>query len=329
MKGREWCEGESVSWWNQGIIHSQLRRSFSHDYKRPGVYLITVLKNDSIPTLSSLRGNPSDENNCYAELSETGRMIVEAVREFNNRNEGILNIRHYVVMPDHLHFTIRVMEKLKFHLGIYLSYFFKDCSHRVWRYQNSKGDSFFKRGYNDKILYQYEQWVNRDNYIAENPRRALLRQLYPQFYYNGVIKREDGKIFNSYGNIALISYPEKILVRYTSKRSREDNMARNRICRELAEEGFVMVSPFIHGMEKELWMEGLERGWKMIRIIENAFENRKHPSKTMHEYCSTGNLLLVSLRRIGERSDQTLSKRDICMEMNGLAEMVVDNRWRY
>ncbi|MDE6443134.1 MAG: hypothetical protein K2K64_01745 [Muribaculaceae bacterium] len=232
-------------------------------------------------------------------------------------------------MPDHLHFTVRVSIELDFHLGIYLSYFFKDCSHRLWKFQNEKGESFFKKGYNDKILYQYEQWEIWDEYIVDNPRRALLRQLYPEFYHNGEIKKEDGKRFNCYGNIPLISYPEKVVVRYTSRRSRKDNIARNMICRELAQEGFVLVSPFVHGMEKELWKEGLEKGWKMIRIIENAYEKRRHPSKTMHEYCSTGNLLLVSLRRIGERSSPNLSKRDICMEMNALAESIVSAQWRY
>ncbi|MDE6754835.1 MAG: hypothetical protein K2J82_09535 [Muribaculaceae bacterium] len=135
---------EEIPWWNQGIIHSQLRRAFNHDYKRPGVYLITVLKNDSTPVLSALKGNPSElDQKCFAEPTEIGRIILKAVCEFNNRNKELLNIRHYVIMPDHLHFTIRVLNELRFHLGIYLSYFFKDCSQRLWHHKNYRGDSFF------------------------------------------------------------------------------------------------------------------------------------------------------------------------------------------
>lgn len=323
-------DDDSIPWWNRGIIHSMLRRSFIHDYKRPGVYLITVTKNDSTPVMSSLVGNPYlIEAECRTLPNDYGNMVIEAIRYFNRRNDTIMNIRHYVVMPDHIHITIRVFQELRFHLGIYLSYFFKDCSHRLWKFQNSRGDSFFKVGYNDKILYEYEQWLNWDNYIADNPRRALLRRMYPQFYHNSVIYGEEGELCYSYGNTSLITYPEKVVVRFTSKCSWRDNLARNEMCRELADEGFVLVSPFVHGLEKALWKEGIEKGWKMIRIVEKAYKNRSHPSRELHEYCSTGKLLLVSLRKIGEKSAPDLSKRDICMEMNALAERIVDERWSY
>lgn len=323
-------DGEGMQWWNSGIIHSQLRRSFIHDYKRPAVYMITVLKSESTPFLSELKGDPTlKDRKCFAMVNEYGRIIEEAIRCFNARNNGMIQIRHYVIMPDHLHFTIRVIEKLKFHIGIYLGYLFKDCSKGLWSRMGLRGESFFKSGYNDKILYQYAQWENWDNYIADNPRRALLRRFFPEYYRNEVIYNEEGLIKNSYGNTSLITYPDKVVVRYTSKRTQEENIKRNEICRELAADGFVLVSPFVHGMEKKLWKEGLERGWKMIKVIEKAYPLRKHPSKTMHEYCSSGNLLIVSLRRIGEKSSPDLTPRDICMEMNGLAEAIEGKSWNY
>lgn len=321
---------DSIPWWNHGIIHSQLRRSFIHDYKRPGVYLITVTKNDSTPILSSLHGNPCLRGGeCRAVPNDYGRLVIDAINYFNRRNETIMCIRHYIVMPDHVHFTVRVLQELRFHLGIYLSYLFKDCSHRLWNFMSYRGESFFKAGYNDRILYRYEQWLNWDEYIADNPRRALLRRIYPQYYHHSTIMRQGGELYYTYGNSSLITYPEKVVVRFTSKCSWTDNLVRNEICRELADGGFVLVSPFVHGLEKALWKEGLEKGWKMIRIVEKTYGKRSHPSKEMHEYCSTGKLLIVSLRKIGERSAPELSNRDICMEMNALAEIIVGEKWRY
>ncbi|MDE6300053.1 MAG: hypothetical protein K2M10_10480 [Muribaculaceae bacterium] len=323
-------QSEDIPWWNTGIVHSQLRRSYKHDYKRPAVYMITVTKNESTPVFSILRGNPSlKDEDCFADVNDFGQIIIDSIRYYNRVNEGLINIRHYVVMPDHLHFTVRVLQNLRMHVGIYLSYLFKECSQRLWNRLGQKGESFFKKGYNDKILYNYEQWLTWDEYIADNPRRALLRQYYPQFYHRGIILDDKGNYCNSYGNTSLICYPDKVVVRYTSKRSMEDNRKRLQICRELAEEGWVLVSPFVHGMEKALWKEGMEKGWKMIRIVENAYEHRRHPSKAMHEYCSTGNLLIVSLRKIGERSSPNLSNREICMEMNTLAERIASDKWRY
>lgn len=99
--------------------------------------------------------------------------------------------------------------------------------------------------------------------------------------------------------------------------------------RLIAQEGGVLVSPFIHPREKELLAEGVARGWKMIRIIEDPITERRHPYKMMHEYCASGNLLLVALRLPGERKDANESQRSIFMRMNALAERIEKESWRY
>ena len=90
-----------------------------------------------------------------------------------------------------------------------------------------------------------------------------------------------------------------------------------------------MVSPFIHPREKELLIEGITKGWKIIRIVEDAITERRHPSKTMHAYCATGNLLLVALRHPGETGDKCEIRRSIFMKMNALAEKIELTDWRY
>lgn len=321
-------------WWWNPVVRSQLRRAINHDYRSKCVYMITLNKNPEIPVLSSLEGNPTIiGSKCGVIINIYGKMVSDAIIAFKERN-ACIKVPYFIIMPDHVHLIVFVTDYLPKHLGKYISYLKSDCSKRLWLShpelkERGNDGAFFAPKYNDRILWREGQWTRWELYIRDNPRRALLRRMFPDYYRRSQIVGAHGESLYSYGNTTLIAFPDKIVVRYTSKRTPEENDIMLSNCRILAQEGWIMVSPFIHPREKELLIEGMARGWRIIRIVEDAITERKHPSKMMHEYCATGNLLLVALRHPGEIVDKGETRRSIFMKMNALAEKIERTDWRY
>lgn len=312
------------------IKHSYCRRKFDFDYKAPWVYFVTFKSTRGLPDLSVLRGDVSRPgSSVYAEPTAIGKIFLGCLEIFLARNQMIKS-DFKVVMPDHVHIIFRVVERLERDFGWYLGQLFSSCTsclRKMYPIYGESGMSYFvKDNYNDKILFRAGQWRKWQYYIADNPRRALMRKTFPDLFQRTMAVIGKLGNFPTYGNLYLLRYPEKVIVRYTSKLSEEDNVRNlNNACR-LAEEGYVLVSPFIHPREEAVYKMGLKRGWKMIRIIEFGLPVRKHPYKEEFNYCATGRYLLVSLKT--ERTfERRHPSREVCMRMNDFACAIVTDKF--
>ncbi len=312
----------------QPTRHCQTRRMRDHDYKKKCAYLWTFMRSRELSALSVIRGDIRVRGDrIYTEPTTLGIVFLDALTNFLERNP-LIKCNYKVVMPDHVHIIFYVTDKLDRKFGWYVGQLKASCTRimreRFPQYAEKDLSYFIRNGDNDRILYDQGQWSRWQRYIEDNPRRALLRSTFTDLFQRTLIISDGLGSLHAYGNLFLLHYPEKIVVRYTSKVSEAENNRRLQYAREIARNGGVLVSPFIHPIEDEIYKEGLKNGWRMIRIIEFGLPARKHPYREEFDYCATGNYLLVSLRdeRSFERRHPT---RAVCLEMNRLAERIVES----
>ena len=119
-------------------IHNQHRRSFNHDYREKGTYMVTMVVEGREPVFGHIeghaKGKPGTNEAPHMVLSDLGRQVQE---------EEIRKISHYypmvevwrtAIMPDHIHLLIRVREPLPEgkHLGSIVRGFKTGCTRAWW-----------------------------------------------------------------------------------------------------------------------------------------------------------------------------------------------------
>lgn len=176
------------------------------------------------------------------------------------------------------------------------------------------------------------------DYMRDNPRRLYLRRSFPQYFCNGLLciptgsggsgadevsfdgENTESERFSVYGNMLLLENPYKVVVRFSRKFSEEKLAADKRSWKEAIRSGGVLVSPFIHPIEKEFLHMALEEGGKVIIICDNGFPPRWKPSRGYIQALTEGRLLFVG------PEDYTASKieltRQLSMAMNARAEQI-------
>ena len=157
------------------------RRAAHHDYTRPAKYLITIIKNPLIPPLCSISGNPysKDKTDIITDLSPSGIIIPDAIKEWNQKFSGIY-IPECAIMPDHLHLCLDVCTHLPNGLSLAISGL-KGKISKAYHSSLPISDMpetmapFFSKGYNDRIAYNQQQWERQKQYTSDNPRRYLIK----------------------------------------------------------------------------------------------------------------------------------------------------------
>lgn len=124
-------------------VHSMKRRSVAHDYRRCGYYHITI---SVAPTLQQpfgrmvgrLDSSDGTDDAPHVELSTSGRMVEEELRESIKRYYPMLEVQDYVIMPEHLHFLLVAHRDVvsqngkPTHLGHVIAGFKLVCNKRYW-----------------------------------------------------------------------------------------------------------------------------------------------------------------------------------------------------
>lgn len=125
--------------------HSMKRRTPWHDYSRKGTYMLTLVVQDRVPLLGTLRSTidptaavsasgSGEAERAYVELSAVGRAIVEEEQKKINRYYPQVEVWKLCVMPDHLHMIVRVKEDMGegCHLGFVIRGFKAGCTKAWW-----------------------------------------------------------------------------------------------------------------------------------------------------------------------------------------------------
>lgn len=302
--------------------HSNRRAKF-HNYKAPGMYMITISKDPLAPPFSSLCGIPGNkENPPRAILSREGRVIEDEILGLNDRKE--FEVNNYVVMPDHVHIMWRVKEWLIKDLGYHIGLFKSRCS-KDWHelYATPNNLSLFAPKFNDRIAFDGERARRLDRYVSDNPRRRLMAILYPDLFKRAHKVRIGDQVFEVFGNFQLLRHPLLSTAIVSSRYTEEEQATHNKAWEETIRGGGVFISPFISEAERGLRDRLLAENGSIIRIVADGIGPRYKPSEREFALCEEGRCLHIGLPRESMHIDKL--KRDKCLALNSLARWIADN----
>ncbi len=276
------------------------RRAHHHDYTRPAKYLITILKNPILPTLSSIAGNASSKKreDITINLSSSGFVIPDTIQAWNRKYPTIY-IPEYVIMPDHIHICMDVCAHLPYGLSNPVSNLMGMISKAYHNFlspleQPNTMLPFFSKGFNDRIAYSQQQWLRQIDYTIDNPRRYLLKKDYPDYLLKRWLLTIPGGLqFILKGNIFLLKQPFLFRVKTSRHYSQAEADKAMHEWKSYLYNGGIPISPFIHPHEKALKEIAIREGFSFIRICTNGFGERETASGKEFELLSQGRLLLI------------------------------------
>ena len=211
-----------------------------HDYYEAGAYLITLVVGGRERMLSSLN---DDARNPGVALSDVGRIVHEEWQKTEaiqcSRGRKIVTACQ-VCMPDHWHGVIIVNERMDKSLGFIIQSFKSACTARWRREVTGYADSsslrnqlahtgpekraayyatrprierpLFDDDYDDTICMDRRHLEAMKAYVADNPRRAIIRRLYPQFMQRRMHIIINGHDYAAFGNLFLLRWARRLQV---------------------------------------------------------------------------------------------------------------------
>lgn len=315
-------------YWRDGIPCYN-RRATWHDYSSKCFYMVTVSRNDEVrlpfSIIESLGRDKTGKLCANVCLTEVGKLIFQTLYEMEIHFKEI-KLLDNVIMPDHVHAVIYVRREFEQGLGSAINFFKGGCTRKIRAIDNEislSGIGIFNRGFHDRIVKREGMLAKLRNYVADNPRRYLVKKLNPFMFNSQYVLQCRGRRWKIYGNFLLLKDPMKlplIVSRKYSVQEKEDwlhkwnNTARN---------GGVLISPFYSEEEKRLRNELIGKGAAVIHLQMEGFPDRFSPKGKYHELCEEGRLLIIG-EELYSMKKQTLT-RGTALALNDFARWLAES----
>lgn len=223
-------------------------------------------------------------------------------------------IRHYVIMPDHLHLIIKMRDvEGRVSLAVVVRQLLKRLeAEGQMALQKAAAaqpgiapaapQPLFEHDWHDWIVKKEGQLAAFRKYIAENGPRAWLRRENRRFFTRARQITFQGKSYWAYGNDALLELPMIVAIK-GHRRPRADAGAPG-APRETAEAllqaasrigpGGAGLSTFLSPLEKDAGNEIVKAGGALIVLSMWGFAERWHPTEKHERLCAAGRMLYLS-----------------------------------
>jgi len=161
----------------------------------------------------------------------------------------------------------------------------------------------FDDNYDDTVCLDERHRQAMIAYVHDNPRRALLRQLLPDFMRRCLHVQIGGRSYGAFGNLFLLRWPRKVQVMCHRKHpvthqpyEETADFAHERSQWEAAimEGATVIVTPGISRGEQLMKNECIERGYPLIHLQTTPIGQYWKPEKKRFEACASGALLILA-----------------------------------
>ncbi len=317
---------------------SMQRRCVGHDYQVRQIYMITMVTEGRKPLLGQLTGRsdgePGTENEPRVIASALGQQVEACWKEIAVRYPQI-DLLALQLMPDHFHGILFVKEHLDRPLGKVLLGFKQGCNkafrtlvpsvavqQQLLRQRTDGKDDrthgmLFARGYNDKLLLHSGQLQRWHQYIADNPRRLLMKREHPDLFRVQRGLTVNGMTFSAIGNRFLLQRPMLLQVQCSRHLYPNEIEAYTNDCLKAAAQGAVLVSPAISPGEKAVMRAAFDRGFPIILLQENGFTDLAKPGGKRMEACSEGRLLILAPWE--HHNERLTIRRTQCQLLNEMA----------
>lgn len=288
--------------------------------------MITIIKSPSFPVFSTITHDSRYKKiTPIVNLTPVGKIIYECLDTLC-MDFPSLKILRRVAMPDHIHFELFVTAPTEKPLGSMIAAFKSRCTKEYWmKFSESNSElekgSMFLPGFNDKIAFQAGAKDAFYNYIADNPRRYLVKKLCPEYFYHKIMIEIEGKRYGLYGNIYLLDNPVKSFVKISRDKSKMPDLdEKMKGWEETIRCDGVLVSPFINPSEREIRDKAIENGNGLIIIVNYRFSERAKPYKSLFDLCAEGRMLIISTEEFpSPPKDMRYSE---AQKLNGIASAV-------
>ena len=315
-------------WYYGDLKHRYNRRAEWHDYSSRCQYMVTVSRNKEwrkafSEVVGGAKGS-DDKLLAATNLSDFGKIINTWIYEAEHHFPAV-EIYNSVIMPDHFHMVISFREKADYTLSNVMNYI-KSKSTGDMRKVDAEFASLqisaFEKSFHDRIVFREGILRRLVAYVADNPRRYLMRTMQQDLFRKHHIVMKGNLRLVAYGNIHLLKDPCRSALIVSSRYTQEERERWEAEWEATASVRGVFVSPFISPHEKRLMREFLAHGARMIKIVEHGFWERFKPQGDLFDLCAEGRLLLI-----GE-ADENLRKvemrRKIALGLNDRARAIAD-----
>lgn len=325
--------------WRYTTDTARHHRDSHWDYCGKGVYHFTLVVAERYPLFGQLAGTSPEE--AYIEFNAFGRQALELLRDeprFYREKGYEFKILASMVMPDHIHVAIQVLQPLPKSIGtvirgfksactsLYKKTYASTCGNYAAKKENEETHDFhfsriFTRTntiwqsdaayYYERIIHGYSQLDAMIKYIKDNPRRLWLKRANPDLFRIRQNIRIGQTTCAALGNIFLADYPQRAVVQCSRRLAQGEIDTRKEACLAEAANGTVFVSAAISEGEKQICRALREAGFPLVILLNEGFPEPDSPhyryfkpQGVYFEACAAGRLLLVEpSQAFYERSD--------------------------
>lgn len=317
---------------------SMQRRCVGHDYTGRQIYMITMTTEGRRPLFGEVVGRSDapvgDADAPGIRLTELGFRVQEEWWGIP-RYYPQITIMALQLMPDHLHGILFVKEQMMVGLSRVIRGFKTGCN-RYYRellpatgqqWQRERDDRkhglLFAPNYNDRLLRREGQLERWQHYIADNPRRLLMKREHPDLFRVQRGVSVGSYAFDAIGNCFLLQYPQRVQVQCSRSLTDAQRQQRVEECLAEARGGAVMVSPCISQGEKDVMNAVFKAGLPQIVLLENGFTDLDKPGGLCMETCAEGRLLLLAPWE--HHNERRTISREQCLALNEMARYICEN----
>ena len=295
------------------------------DYRGRAIYHFTLPVERRYPLFGTLEGKSAET--AFVRLNSFGQRVCQmlsGLAQFYKEKGYTLKVLAQMVMPDHVHLVIQVLEPLPQSIGAVVRGFKSGCT-KVYKeeyYCSSEnatgvhGDVlvhfariFADRGsiwqqdaayYHERILHAPGQLHRMIVYVKDNPRRLWLKRHNPDLFRMHRDTVLCGLLFTSLGNHFLLQWPDRQLVEMS--RSADSASIEKRLQEVLAaaHNGTVTYTAAISDGEQLIARTVREQGFPLVVLLADGFPTAGSPHERFYkpggvyfEACSKGGLLLL------------------------------------
>lgn len=277
------------------------------DYRGRAIYHFTLPVEGRYPLFGMLKGESAET--AFVKLNPFGRCVCQmlgGLAQFYKEKGYALKVLAQMVMPDHVHLVIQVLEPLPRSIGAVVRGFKSGCT-KVYKEQfycsgdNAaevqgeaqagavEGDTealvhfariFAGRGsiwqpdaayYHERILHAPGQLRRMIDYVKDNPRRLWLKSRNPDLFrmHRGTVLC--GLPFTSLGNHFLLDWPDRQLVEMSRHADRASIEERLKEVLAAAHNGAVTYTAAISDGEKLIARTIREQGFPLVVLLADGF----------------------------------------------------------
>ncbi len=289
------------------------------DYKGRAIYHFTLPVEERYPLFGVLDGESAET--AVVRLNAFGRRVCQmlsGLARFYEKKGFALKVLAQMVMPDHVHLVIQVLEPLPQSIGAVVRGFKSGCT-KVYKEVYGSGENaaevhgcentaevhggedaapmhfariFASRGsiwkedkayYHERILHAPGQLRRMIDYVKDNPRRLWIKSHNPELFRLHRRTEAAGLLFTSMGNHFLLEWPDRQVVEMSRSATNEEVQERLRMVLAAAHNGTVTYTAAISEGEKLIARTLREQGYPLVVLLNDGFPKEGSPHERYYK----------------------------------------------